>query len=550
MQISHYTIIAVLAVSVLTPAFASHGLATIDIPEGSGVPGCEVYNTCFFPYDVTIDVGGSVTWTNSDENLHTIASGDLDVDPNMVRTDYPNGFDSGLVMVGEQFSHTFEEAGTYPYFCYVHPWMRGIVNVENAHQNPNIPTNSTSPITEPQTKPVPIPTNSTSPVIDEMDDMMTTDPIQNSTSFNEEMEEWSIVVQLRAMIAELEAKINELKEDKQNKNARIDTLKDKLETKTKEIDNQKAKFETKLDKKDAKIDKLENKIVKLEDIIDRKDSKIDRKDTNIDNKKEKLDAMKAQMGEMIQPQLTIKPVPDPMTQPENIEPFGFSYESIPYISTLQWTHYSAAMAEKLTPQEQLEFEKLERGKGIPRSLAEKLDPHYYPFQCEGYSSQFYSKNGTTLSIRYLNSLEDSDNDGKCDYASMDLEIRNGTIPYSGHLQYREYATYKGQVHVWSYEYNNECRGLDKRTYLVYQNGTAVKGSVTEFSECHEGRTHTINATLHQLSDDGIWYTAKFWEYTYEDNYKYQIATEYRYHKDGTLTYTKTHDPICVIAPCS
>ena len=329
------------------------------------------------------------------------------------------------------------------------------------------------------------------------EDMMDDKPIQNGTSpvndgmmteDNETMEEWPIVVQLRAMIAELEAKIAELQEDKQKKNAKIAELRDKLKVKTSQTENQDVKLQDKLDRKNAKIAELEAALDNKDAKIDHLKEKVDRK---IDNKNEKLGAMKAQMNEMIQPQLTIKPVPDPMTQPENIEPFGFSYESIPYVSTIQWTHYSATMAEKLTPQEQLEFEKLERGKGIPRSLAEKLDPHFYPFQCEGYSGQFYNNNGTTLTIRYLNSAEDRDNDGKCDYAYMDLEVRNG-----GPLQYREFANYKGQVHVYSYEYNNECGGQkDKRTYLVYQNGTAVKGTVTEFSECHEGRTHYINATL-------------------------------------------------------
>ncbi|MFB5619053.1 MAG: PEFG-CTERM sorting domain-containing protein, partial [Candidatus Nitrosomaritimum aestuariumsis] len=33
---------------------------------------------------------------------------------------------------GTTFSHTFEEAGTFPYFCMVHPWMEGIVNVGTA----------------------------------------------------------------------------------------------------------------------------------------------------------------------------------------------------------------------------------------------------------------------------------------------------------------------------------------------------------------------------------------------------------------------------------
>ena len=48
-------------------------------------------------------------------------------------TDGPSGvFDSSLIMAGSSFSHTFEEAGSFDYFCMVHPWMAGLVIVEDA----------------------------------------------------------------------------------------------------------------------------------------------------------------------------------------------------------------------------------------------------------------------------------------------------------------------------------------------------------------------------------------------------------------------------------
>jgi len=43
-------------------------------------------------------------------------------------------FDSSLVMAGGMFSYKFEEAGTYDYFCMVHPWMKGIVTVSADHE--------------------------------------------------------------------------------------------------------------------------------------------------------------------------------------------------------------------------------------------------------------------------------------------------------------------------------------------------------------------------------------------------------------------------------
>jgi plastocyanin len=97
--------------------------ADVSMAKGSSVPGCEETNECYIPAEVTISVGGTVTWTNDDTAAHTVTSG--------TPTDGPDGvFDSSIVMAGKTFEHTFEEAGEYDYFCIVHPWMTGKVNVE------------------------------------------------------------------------------------------------------------------------------------------------------------------------------------------------------------------------------------------------------------------------------------------------------------------------------------------------------------------------------------------------------------------------------------
>jgi plastocyanin len=59
-----------------------------------------------------------VTWVHADPNLPHTATSDDDV------------FDSGSMSEGDEFSFTFEEAGTYAYFCQVHPTMRGTIVVE------------------------------------------------------------------------------------------------------------------------------------------------------------------------------------------------------------------------------------------------------------------------------------------------------------------------------------------------------------------------------------------------------------------------------------
>lgn len=107
-------------------AYADHPTATVANAQGSSVPGCEVTNECFIPADATVDVGGEVTWNNDDTAGHTITSGTPE--------DGPDGtFDSGLFMPGDTFTFEFEEAGTYPYFCIVHPWMTGMVTVSDTH---------------------------------------------------------------------------------------------------------------------------------------------------------------------------------------------------------------------------------------------------------------------------------------------------------------------------------------------------------------------------------------------------------------------------------
>ena len=94
----------------------------VDMPAGTAVPGCEETNECYIPASVTINVGDTVEWYNSDTAAHTVTSGSPANGPSGV-------FDSSLVMGSASYSFTFEEAGSYDYFCMVHPWMIGDVQV-------------------------------------------------------------------------------------------------------------------------------------------------------------------------------------------------------------------------------------------------------------------------------------------------------------------------------------------------------------------------------------------------------------------------------------
>ena len=113
-------------VAIAPGAFADHHMQTVTNAPGSSTPGCEdTADGCFIPSPVTIPMGGTVTWENNDTAAHTATGGSA--------TEGPSGvFDSSLIMAGSSFSHTFEDAGTFDYFCMVHPWMAGAVIVEDA----------------------------------------------------------------------------------------------------------------------------------------------------------------------------------------------------------------------------------------------------------------------------------------------------------------------------------------------------------------------------------------------------------------------------------
>ena len=94
----------------------------VETAMGSGAPGCETSNACYLPQDITISTGDTVQWDNVDNAAHTVTGGSPSEGPSGV-------FDSSLLMAGLDYSFTFNDAGSYDYFCMVHPWMVGSVTV-------------------------------------------------------------------------------------------------------------------------------------------------------------------------------------------------------------------------------------------------------------------------------------------------------------------------------------------------------------------------------------------------------------------------------------
>jgi plastocyanin len=93
---------------------------TISMVPGSSAPT----NPMFYdPSPANVAVGTTVTWTNDDATLHTATSGTPDSGPS-------GEFDSSYLAKGKTFQHTFDKAGTFDYYCTLHPFMIGQVVVK------------------------------------------------------------------------------------------------------------------------------------------------------------------------------------------------------------------------------------------------------------------------------------------------------------------------------------------------------------------------------------------------------------------------------------
>jgi plastocyanin len=79
----------------------------------------KIDNFTFAPQRVTIKPGTTVTWINEDDIPHTIAA-------------TGKAFRSKVLDTDDRFSFTFTTAGTFEYFCSLHPHMTGTIVVEPA----------------------------------------------------------------------------------------------------------------------------------------------------------------------------------------------------------------------------------------------------------------------------------------------------------------------------------------------------------------------------------------------------------------------------------
>jgi plastocyanin len=96
-----------------TPEAAPAGATTITMVSGSST----LTTTAYSPNPITVSIGTTVSWLNSDSTTHTaVANGGAFTSPNVA----PNA----------RFNFTFTTAGTFPYHCTIHPNMVGTITVQ------------------------------------------------------------------------------------------------------------------------------------------------------------------------------------------------------------------------------------------------------------------------------------------------------------------------------------------------------------------------------------------------------------------------------------
>ena len=76
-----------------------------------------IQGLAFNPAEITVPLGSTIIWHNKDSVTHTVTAQD-------------KMFNSGSLSGDDTFSYTFEQKGTFEYYCMFHPHMKGKVVVE------------------------------------------------------------------------------------------------------------------------------------------------------------------------------------------------------------------------------------------------------------------------------------------------------------------------------------------------------------------------------------------------------------------------------------
>ena len=125
------------ATTTATATATTTATATPTPPPPAAPGSVNIIDNDYSPKDLAVAVGASVRFVNVGARKHTVTATDL-------------SFDSGLMVTGDVYSRTFGTAGTYPYYCDLHPGMIGTVTVGTGGGSAGTtPTPTPTPATPP-----------------------------------------------------------------------------------------------------------------------------------------------------------------------------------------------------------------------------------------------------------------------------------------------------------------------------------------------------------------------------------------------------------------
>jgi plastocyanin len=133
------SVIAVAAAALLTAGLTACSSGTADETSSAkssgkaGGPVIELSQLMYMPKTIEIKAGTTVTWTNAEPISHTVTSGmptGVDAETSLRSGEEPDGtFNEELPEEGDSFSFTYDEPGTYAYYCDIHKGMNAEIVV-------------------------------------------------------------------------------------------------------------------------------------------------------------------------------------------------------------------------------------------------------------------------------------------------------------------------------------------------------------------------------------------------------------------------------------
>lgn len=105
-----------LAVFLLAGCVSERPTGTSQSMSPAGTSNVQIVSFAYAPPQITVARGSTVTWFNADPTIHTVTADN-------------EAFDSGAFDERKTFQYVAAKAGTYPYFCRIHPFMKGTLVV-------------------------------------------------------------------------------------------------------------------------------------------------------------------------------------------------------------------------------------------------------------------------------------------------------------------------------------------------------------------------------------------------------------------------------------